>query len=73
MGRGIKGVEGTFEESKDRTFYIVKYNNNGDFICSIQLPEKDHQNIHAAVDSQGKIFVIFQGLKEMGVKVLGAE
>jgi hypothetical protein len=73
MVRGIKGFEGTFEESKDRTYYIVKYNNHGDFICSIQLPEKDHQNIHAAVDSQGKIFVIFQGLKEMGVKVLGPE
>ena len=73
MVRGIKGFEGTFEESEDRTYYIVKYNNHGDFICSIQLPEKDHQNVHAAVDSQGKIFVIFQGLEEMGVKVLDAE
>lgn len=73
MVRGINGFVGTFEESDDRTYYIVKYNNHGDFICSTQLPEKDHQNIHAAVDSQGKVFVIFQGLEEMGVKVLGTE
>ena len=73
MVRGIKGFEGTFEENDDRTYYIVKYNNHGDFICRIQLPEKDHQNIHAAVDLQGKIFVVFQGLKEMGVKVLGTQ
>ena len=73
MVRGIKGFEGTFEQSEDRTYYIVKYNNHGDFICSVQLPEKDHQNVHAAVDSQGEIFVIFQGSEEMGVKVLGTE
>ena len=70
MVRGIKGFEGTFEESKDRTFYIVKYNNNGDFICNIQLSDKGREVVHAVVDQQGKIYALFKGLKEMGVEVL---
>ena len=70
MVRGIKGFEGTFEESKERTFYIVKYNNSGDFICNIQLSDKGNEIIHAAIDQQGKIYALFKGMKEMGVEVL---
>jgi len=71
MVRGIKGFEGTFEESKERTFYIVKYNNSGDFICTIQLSDKGNEVIHAVVDQQGTIYALFKGMKEMGVEVLG--
>ena len=71
MVRGIKGFEGTFEESKERTFYIVKYNNSGDFICTIQLSDKESEVIHAVVDQQGTIYALFKGMKEMGVEVDG--
>ncbi len=73
MVRGIKGFEGTFEQSKveDRSFYIVKYNNRGKYDCTIQLSDKKREIINATVDSKGKIFALFKGGGRMGVEVLG--
>lgn len=73
MVRGIKGFEGTYEQSKleDRSFYIGKYNNQGELICTIQLSNKGREVIHATVDSKGKIYALFKGDGRMGVEVLG--
>ena len=72
MVRGIKGFEGSYEESKveDRAFYIAKYTNSGELICTIQLQNKGREIIHATVDSQGKIYALFKGDGRMGVEVL---
>lgn len=70
--RGIKGFVGTFEQSKveDRSFYIVKYNNLGKYVCTIYLSDKKREIIYATVDSKGKIYALFKGGGRMGVEVL---
>lgn len=72
MVRGIKGFEGTFEQSKveDRSFYIVKYDNSGKYVCTIHLSDKKREIIHATVDLGGKIYALFKGGGRMGVEVL---
>jgi streptogramin lyase len=72
MVRGIKGFKGTFEQSRveDRSFYIVKYNNSGEYVCTIYLSDKKREIINAAVDSGGKIYALFKGGGRMGVEVL---
>lgn len=72
MVRGIKGFEGTFEQSKveDRSFYITKFNNQGEYICTIYLSDKKREIINANVDSKGKIYALFKGGGRMGVEVL---
>lgn len=73
MVRSITGFEGTFEQSKveDRSFCIVKFNNRGEYVCTIHLSDKKREIINAAVDSQGRIFALFKGGGRMGVEVLG--
>lgn len=73
MVRGIKGFKGTFEQSKveDRSFYIVKYNNLGKYVCTIQLSDRKREIIYATVDSKDKIYALFKGGGRMGVEVLG--
>lgn len=73
MVRGIKDFKGTYEESpvENRSFYIAKYSNNGDYLCTIELSDKGREVIHATVDSQGKIYALFKGNGRMGVEVLG--
>jgi len=75
MVRGIKGFEGTYEESKakDRAFYIVKYNNDGEFICTIKLSDKRREIIHSAIDSEGRIYALFIVNGRQGVEVLGRD
>lgn len=72
MVRSIKGFGGTFEESKveDRAFCIAKFNNSGEYVCTIRLSDKKREIINAAVDSQGKIYAIFKGDGRMGIEVL---
>lgn len=73
MIRSIKGFDGTFEQSKveDRSFCIAKFNNLGEYVCTIQLSDKKHEIINAAVDSLGRIYALFKGGGRMGVEVLG--
>lgn len=73
MIRSIKGFDGTFEQSKveDRSFCIAKFNNLGEYVCTIQLSDKKREIINAAVDSLGRIYALFKGGGRMGVEVLG--
>lgn len=73
MVRGIVGFEGSYEESpvEERSFYIGKYSNDGEYIGTILLPDSGREVIHATVDAQGIIYALFKGNGSMGVEVLG--
>ena len=49
---------------------ILKYNNNGDFIANLRLSSKDHQPVRVVTDESGKIIVLYNGEKKIGVEVL---
>ena len=73
MVRGIKGLEGSFEDSKvkDRSFCIAKFSNQGEYVCTIHLSDKKREIINATVDSYGRIYALFKGGGRMGVEILG--
>lgn len=72
MVRGIKDFVGTYEESpvENRSFYIVKYTNNGDHLATIQISDKGREVIHCCIDADGTIYALFKGNGRMGVEVL---
>ena len=53
--------------------FIMKYNNNGIFISNIQLSKNDRNALRLIVDDYGKIYVLFDGEKEIGVEILAEQ
>lgn len=71
MTRGIDGFGGQFEKNRDSIFSIEKYNNNGDFICGINLSVENHSEVWAIVDEiDGKIYAVYKNDELAGFEVL---
>ena len=71
--RGQTNLDGTFQEITDENgdrVDIVKYNNNGDFVANLSLSHKDHQADRIVIDRTGKIYVLYNGDKKVGVEIL---
>ena len=52
-----------------RKVTIMKFNNNGDFITSFDLPEDEQGEADMVVDESGRIHVVFKRTERMGVEV----
>lgn len=56
--------------SRDNIFNIEKFNNNGNFICGINLSNRGHSEDWVVVDENGYIYVIYSGEDSAGFEIL---
>lgn len=49
---------------------IIKYNNNGDFVANLHLSSKDYNADRIVIDKTGKIHILYNGDKKVGVEIL---
>jgi len=71
--KGSQKSEKEFDDVVDEEgnpVHIMKYNNNGIFVANIQLAKNDRNALRLIVDDYGKIYVLFNGEKEIGVEIL---
>jgi len=64
------GYGGAMESNAGRKVSIVKYNNNGDFVCNIRMSVPEHTESWAWVDADGTIYSLFKGQTKAGVEIL---
>ena len=63
------GYGGALENQQGKKLSILKFNNNGDYICSLSLSVKEHTESWAAVDDRGVIFALFTANDSAGVEI----
>ena len=69
MVRGAAGYGGAIEDNEGNIVSLMKYNNNGDYVCSLTLEVKAHSENWAVVDDSGKVYAIFKGNERMGIEI----
>ena len=60
---------GDFTEEEGKKVSILKYNNNGDFILRIDLPEGEIGDTEMVVDKQDRLYVVFVRPDRVGVEI----
>ena len=73
MVRGMRGYGGKIEDIEGKTVSIMKYNNNGDYVCSLTLEVKAHSENWAAVDDKGLVYAIYMGHERMGFEIFAPQ
>lgn len=68
--RGAAGYGGAVEDNEGNRVSVMKYNNNGDYVSSLNLGVKAHAENWATVDEEGTVYAIFVGNERLGVEVL---
>jgi hypothetical protein len=71
--KGEAASDGTFKKILDKNgenVDIIKYNNNGDFITNLHLSSRDYEADRIVIDKLGKIYVLYNGEKKVGVEIL---
>lgn len=73
MVRGMRGYGGQFEVSREKIFSIEKHNNNGDFVCGINLSISEHSENWVYVDEKGYLFALFRSEDSAGFEILAPQ
>ncbi len=73
MVRGMRGYGGQFEVSKERIYSIEKHNNNGDFICGVNLSIGEHSENWVFVDEKGYLFAIYRSKETAGFEIFAPQ
>lgn len=71
--KGAKNEKGEFADILDKKgnpVHILKYNNNGDFICNISLSEKNIDALQLEINELGELYVFFQTGEGYGVEII---
>ncbi len=71
--RNQGGYDGAIQRGEEGYYSIMKYNNNGDFICGWSYTEKDHSETEVVVDDAGIVYCLFNGEDEAGVETFMQE
>ena len=66
--RNQGGYDGAIQRGDEGYYSIMKYNNNGDFICGWSYSAKDHTESEVVVDEAGTVYCLFNGEGEAGVE-----
>jgi hypothetical protein len=66
--RNKGGYDGAIQRGDEGYFSIMKYNNNGDFICGWSYTAKEHSESEVVVSGDGRVFCLFNGGGESGVE-----
>ncbi|MFV2065940.1 MAG: NHL repeat-containing protein [Pirellulales bacterium] len=71
--RNKGGYDGAIQRGDEGYYSIMKYNNNGDFICGWSYSAKEHSESEVVVDEDGKVYCLFNGRGEAGVETFMQE
>lgn len=71
--RNKGGYDGAIQRGDAGYYSIMKYNNNGDFICGWSYTANDHSESEVAVAEDGRVFCLFNGSGESGVETFQQE
>ena len=69
MVRGSRGYGGEVEVRQGRVVSMEKYNNNGDYVCSLSLSVEAHAENWVYVDENGFLYFIFRSKDKMGFEI----
>ena len=73
MVRGEQGYGGKLQDNDGKHVSIMKYNNNGDYVCSLTLAVEAHAENWAEVDAAGNVYAIYISHTEMGVEIFAPQ
>lgn len=71
--RNKGGYDGAIQRGDEGYYSIMKYNNNGDFICGWSYSAKEHSESEVTVAEDGRVFCLFNGGGESGVETFAQE
>ena len=71
--RNQGGYDGAIQRGEEGYYSIMKYNNNGDFICGWSYTARDHTESEVVVDDVGIVYCLFNGDGEAGVETFMQE
>ena len=71
--RNKGGYDGAVQHGDEGYYSVMKYNNNGDFICGWAYSAADHSESEVAVAEDGRVFCLFNGREESGVETFAQE
>jgi hypothetical protein len=71
--RNKGGYDGAIQRGDEGYYSIMKYNNNGDFICGWSYTANDHSESEVAVAKDGRVFCLFNGPDISGVETFAHE
>ena len=69
--RAKEGYQGAIQHD-GKTISLVKHNNNGSFVAAWSMTGV-HSETSSVVDTQGRVYTLFKGEKEMGVEIFQEE
>lgn len=71
--RNKGGYDGAIQRGDEGYYSIMKYNNNGDFICGWSYTAKEHSESAVAIAKDGRVFCLFNGPDISGVETFAQE
>jgi sugar lactone lactonase YvrE len=69
MVRTKAGYGGGMESQAGRKVSIQKYNNNGDYVCSLSMTVKEHIETWSAIAPDGTVYSLFTTKDRSGVEI----
>ncbi|MCX6625375.1 MAG: NHL repeat-containing protein [Acidobacteria bacterium] len=70
MVRTKEGYGGAVESQAGKKTSISKFNNNGDYVCSISMSVREHIETWSAIAPDGTVYSLFTTKNDSGVEIL---